>query len=108
MERLRAIWLELKGKKHVFHQRAIVRMKNNMVTGLLISKRWWYSDPKVMGDMGVKYFQDMITTFEPHMVETNIAVVKRVVTREMNSKLQHPFTTEEVKQAVFQMHPQKP
>ena len=61
-----------------------------------------------MGDMGVKYFQDMITTFEPHMVETSIAVVERVVTREMNSQLQHPFTTEEVKQGVFQMHPLKP
>ncbi len=61
-----------------------------------------------MGDMGVKYFEDMITTFEPHMVETSIARVERVVTREMNSKLQHPFTTKEVKQAVFQMHPQKP
>ena len=65
-------------------------------------------DQKVMGDMGVKYFEDMITTFEPHVVESNIPVVKRVVMREMNSKLQHLFTTEEVKQAVFQMHPQKP
>ena len=54
-----------------------------------------------------KYFHDLFTSENPTDMESVLDVVEKRFTREMNNSLLQPYTTEEVRQALFQMHPSK-
>lgn len=55
------------------------------------------------------YYTDLFLTQNPTelTIDNVIQHVKCKVTHEMNSNLSTPFTTEEVRQAIFDMHPSK-
>ena len=53
------------------------------------------------------YFQKLFTTTNPIGMDPILDSVDRVGTLDMNSTLLQPYTSDEVKQALFQMHPSK-
>ena len=53
------------------------------------------------------YFQNIFTTSGPTRIEETLVAVDRVVSEEINQQLLLPFTPEEVRVALFQMHPSK-
>lgn len=54
-----------------------------------------------------QYFQGLFTTSNSVNMETILDSVEQVITPTMNYSLLKPYTLEEVRQAVFQMHPSK-
>ena len=57
--------------------------------------------------MAESYFQKLFTTANPVGMDPVLDLVDRVVTLDMNNTLLQPYTPDEVKQALFQMHPSK-
>ena len=67
---------------------------------------WWESDVGIT-TAAEKYFQDLFTTTNPSNMDNVLNVVDRVVTPDMNHMLLQPYTPDEVRCALFQMHPSK-
>jgi carbamoylphosphate synthase small subunit len=60
-----------------------------------------------METVAMEYFQQLFLSSNPTLIAPVTQLVDEVVTQDMNSKLLHPFSREEVKCALFQMHPSK-
>ena len=54
-----------------------------------------------------EYFQRLYTTTNPNVIREVLDMVDRVVTPAMNQTLLQPYSPDEIKQALFQMHPSK-
>lgn len=54
-----------------------------------------------------EYYKRLFTTLDNLNMDDVLASVDRVVTREMVRNLVRPYTTEEVRTTLFQMHPSK-
>ena len=57
--------------------------------------------------MAKDYFQGLFTSAHPSHNERVLKAVDHMITPEMNHHLIQPYTAEEVKRALFQMHPSK-
>ena len=53
------------------------------------------------------YFQNLFTSASSNAMEPVLDMVDKVVTLDMNNTLLLPYTSDEVKQALFHMHPSK-
>ena len=53
------------------------------------------------------YFQKLFSIANPNVMGPVLDSMERVVTPDMNNTLLQPYTTNEVKRALFQMHPSK-
>ena len=67
----------------------------------------WCTCKRHIAIVAEQYFQCLFTTANPVNMETVLDSVERVVTRTMNNSLLEPYTPEEVRRALFQMHPSK-
>ena len=67
---------------------------------------WWESDVGIT-TAAEKYFQDLFTTTNPSNMDNVLNVADRVVTPDMNHMLLQPYTLDEVRSTLFQMHPSK-
>jgi exonuclease III len=107
-QRSRAVWLE-SGDKNTkfFHQKATQRRRTNTITGLLDSLDIWQEDTQVIGRIIENYFSQMFTSATQCQTEITTETLDQVVTPLHNQTLLSPYTAEEIKKAVFQMHPSK-
>ena len=109
-QRSRAIWL-FAGDKNTkfFHQRATQRKRKNQIRGLFNKIGEWCSDEEQIADTAVEYFQDLFTSSQPEDEEIGLVLeaVDQQVTDDINSTLMEPYTGDEVRRALFQMHPSK-
>lgn len=64
-------------------------------------------DPERGEDIIVDYFTNLFTTSNPQSLNVVTDHIERRVRAEMNSKLLQPFSAEEVRNALAQMHPSK-
>jgi hypothetical protein len=107
-QRSRVAWLHGgDNNSKYFHECASQRKRTNTIHGLRDSTQTWQTDPGVMENIAVEYFQSLFVSSNPTHIAPVTQLVDEVVTHDMNMKLLHPFTTEEVKTALFQMHPSK-
>ena len=109
-QRSRAIWLSTGDKNtKFFHQRATQRKRKNQIRGLFNKIGEWCSDEEQIADTAVEYFQDLFTSSQPEDEEIGLVleVVDQQVTDDINSTLMEPYTGDEVRRALFQMHPSK-
>ena len=54
-----------------------------------------------------EYFQQLYTTTNPNEIGAILDKVDRVFTPDLNQNLLQPYTPDEIKRALFQMHPSK-
>uniref|UniRef100_A0A803PV21 Reverse transcriptase n=1 Tax=Cannabis sativa TaxID=3483 RepID=A0A803PV21_CANSA len=106
-QRSKQLWLrEGDQNSKYFHAMASSRRRNNSIHKLRREDgTWsdWESDlPHVMTD----YFQNLFTSSSADCVEV-VNSIPQVVSNEQNFYLQQLITDEEVKKALFQMHPDK-
>jgi hypothetical protein len=107
-QRSRMVWLEVGDRNtKYFHQYANQRKKTNGIQGFRNEANVWCDSEQQMEDIAVTYFQNIFTTSGPTRIEETLAAVDRVVSEEINHQLLLPFTPEEVRVALFQMHPSK-
>jgi hypothetical protein len=90
-----------------FHSQAQQRRRTNCLSGLWNSDNVWCTDENQIEDIAVSYFDDIFHTSTPVNLEDTLTAVNSRVTSEANQRLLQPFTTDEVRMALFQMHPSK-
>ncbi|XP_024155881.1 uncharacterized protein LOC112163846 [Rosa chinensis] len=107
-QRSRAIWLK-DGDRNFkfFHQRASNRKQKNKIKGLFDDNGVWQTSSNGIEDVVMKYFQQVYASQAPD-VRAQEVVLQTIVSRvtiEMNELLLAPYSMEEVRNALFQMHP---
>jgi hypothetical protein len=107
-QRSRVSWLK-GGDRNTsfFHESASQRKKANTIVGLRDLNDNWQTDMGTMESIAVAYFNHLFTSSIPSTVGEVVQYVDPVVTTDTNADLMRPFTYDEVKRALFQMHPSK-
>ena len=104
----RSIWL-LAGDKNTkfFHQRASQRRRKNNIVGLYDRFGVWQTKEDQIGNIAEEYYKQLYTSTNSMGVEEVMEAVDQRVTEEMAQSLTQAYSEEEVKTALFQMHPSK-
>lgn len=107
-QRSRVAWLT-EGDRNTgyFHARASERRRKNLIRGLRDSTGQWQTEDEKVEEIIVDYFQHLFTSSHPHNTEQILKTMDRRVSDRMNANLMREFCAEEVKAALFQMHPTK-
>ena len=105
---LRSIWLPVGDKNtKFFHQRASQRRQKNHIAGTFNANDEWCTTDDGIADAAEQYFKALLTSAQPTNMEAVLDPVNRLVTPNMNHQLLQPYTPEEIKRVLFQMHPSK-
>ena len=75
--------------------------------GLYDREGEWYTDEEKIASIAEEYYKHLYTSSPSLDMDDVIESVDRVVTEGMAQSLTHPYTEEEVKTTLFQMHPSK-
>ncbi|VVA31228.1 PREDICTED: reverse mRNAase [Prunus dulcis] len=104
----RVAWLK-EGNRNskFFHQCANSRRKRNSIHGLCDSGATWHETRDEIAKVVVDYFQDLFTSQGRGSTQEVLNSIEPRVSVSMNYTLNADFTYEEVKTALFQMHPTK-
>ena len=107
-QRSRVNWLtDGDQNTNFFHECAGQRKRTNTIQGLRDNEDIWRTDLREVEQIAIDYFNTLFTSSRPTAVEEVVQVVESVVTPDINEDLLRPFSLDEVKQALFQMHPSK-
>jgi hypothetical protein len=107
-QRSRMTWLAAgDSNTKFFHSQANQRRRTNCLSGLWNSDNVWCTDESQIENIAVSYFDDIFHTATPVNLEDTLTAVNSRVTPEANQRLLQPFTADEVRIALFQMHPSK-
>ena len=71
------------------------------------SEEIWCTFDEQIAQVAESYFQELFSTAHPQNMESVLQAVQKQVTPHMNESLTYPYTTNEVRLALFQMHPSK-
>jgi hypothetical protein len=107
-QRSRMVWLEAGDKNtKFFHTFANQRQRTNGIQGLRDEANEWCTAENQVEDIAVNYFRNMFATSYPTRIAETLTAVDKVVSEESNQRLLQPYTSDEVRIALFQMHPSK-
>uniref|UniRef100_A0A2N9IM41 Reverse transcriptase domain-containing protein n=1 Tax=Fagus sylvatica TaxID=28930 RepID=A0A2N9IM41_FAGSY len=107
-QRSRMVWLEAGDQNtKFFHNYANQRQRTNGIQGLRNQEDVWCTAENQVEDIAVNYFRNIFTTSHPTRIGETLSAVEKVVSEETNQRLLQPFTPEEVRTALVQMHPSK-
>jgi hypothetical protein len=90
-----------------FHNHAQQRRRTNHMVGILNDQNEWCTSDQQKQSVAVEYFQRLFASSNPTRINETLQAVDRTVTQDANHKLLLPFTADEVRVALFQMHPSK-
>ncbi|KAK6141496.1 hypothetical protein DH2020_024763 [Rehmannia glutinosa] len=92
---------------HLDHRPASARKARNTIRGLMSSHGDFYSDKEVMLEIIIDYFERLFKTDSPshEYIQWVTECLNPVVDVEMNDSLNMPFSSGEVKKAVFELGP---
>lgn len=106
-QRAKAFWLrDGDMNTRFFHATASARKKTNTIQKLLGNDGVWYDSEDDMCEIVKNYFTDLFEASDG-VYDPVISTVLPRVTNSENALLTEPFTIEEFKKALFQMHPDK-
>lgn len=106
-QRAKQYWLtEGDQNSRFFHRYAANRRRNNNIKGLEDSNGNWKEENEDVQSIITEYFS---TLFKSSVVDGRLSVEESIasVSEEQNANLLLPFRDEEIKTAVFSMHPDK-
>jgi hypothetical protein len=90
-----------------FHSRATQRKRKNTICSLLGPDNIRADSDDAMASIVDQYFQDLFTLSHPTPINQTIDCMEPTVTASHNSQLLQTYSAEEIKKAIFQMHPSK-
>ncbi|KAL5576703.1 hypothetical protein UlMin_018402 [Ulmus minor] len=109
-QRSRMNWLAYGDRNSkVFHMKASERRRKNKISGLFNNEGIWFSDSGDVLNIVQDYFQTIFSSSTPSFsdLEVVLSCVRPRVTRDMNEILLRPFSGEDVRKALMDMHPTK-
>nr|DAD38904.1 TPA_asm: hypothetical protein HUJ06_013226 [Nelumbo nucifera] len=89
-----------------FHTAASTRKRTNRISRLMDDEGNWHDDPSSLCQVVQDYFRKLFSLSSSHAIDGFDFVDCKVLDSE-NEKLLSPFSFEEFKESVFQMHPNK-
>ena len=105
-QRSQSIWLPAGNKNtKYFHNRASQFQRKNHISGVFDFEERWCTFDEQIAQVAESYFQELFSTAQPQNMESVLQAVQRKVTPHMNERLTRPYTANEVRLALFQMHP---
>uniref|UniRef100_A0A803PY90 Reverse transcriptase domain-containing protein n=1 Tax=Cannabis sativa TaxID=3483 RepID=A0A803PY90_CANSA len=109
-QRSRALWLR-HGDRNTkfFHFKASARRKKNTILGLYDSQGRWRTSEKDLADIAISYFQQLFSQSNggSEIREELRGCVPCRISSDENRALLEPFSSEEIKSTLFQIHPLK-
>ena len=90
-----------------FHSQVQQRKRTNAIVGLLNNDDIWCTDETQIEGIEVNYFEELFRSTQPVNPNDTLSAVESVVTMDANQNLLRPFLAEEVRAALFEMHPSK-
>ena len=96
----------LKNRKF-FHQKASQRRWKNQILGVYDSEGRWGTLKDSIAHTAEHYFQQLFTSSHLTTIDGVLNSVDSLVTSGMNATLLQRYNPEEVKTALFEMHPSK-
>jgi hypothetical protein len=107
-QRSRVSWLkEGDHNTKFYHKCASQRQKTNTILGLRDDNGVWHSDAMAINSIAVDYFHNLFSSSNPDSIDEVIQSVASVVSPDMNDSLMQPFSSEEIRRALFQISPSK-
>ena len=104
----RSLWLPAGDKNtSFFHQRASQRKKKNTIEGLYDENGVWQSDEGRVSAIAERYHADLFKAQSHTNMDKVLEDFDKVVTDEMVGSLNQPYSEEDVRRALFSMHPSK-
>ncbi|XP_074337686.1 uncharacterized protein LOC141674885 [Apium graveolens] len=106
-QRSKQLWLQAGDRNsRFFHNSATARRRSNQIHWLKNTEGEWRDWDSGLQDIITDYYKNLFTTSMADW-EPVIDCIHHVITREQNEFLLNEIAEEEVKQALFQMHPDK-
>ncbi|XP_073152537.1 uncharacterized protein [Henckelia pumila] len=109
-QRSRVNWLS-QGDRNTkfFHSSASTRCQNKLIKGLFNSLGEWFDDEPNMVGITTDYFSSLFASSNPSQsdIESVLEFINPIVNNHMNDILCTPFTAEEIRKVMFEMHPSK-
>ena len=104
----RSLWLSAGDKNtRFFHQRASQRTKKNTIDGLYNENGVWQTDEGRVFAIAERYYAELFKAQSHTNMDWVLDDVDKVVTNEMVQFLNQPYSKENVRRALFSMHPSK-
>ena len=104
----RSLWLSAGDKNtRFFHQRASQRTKKNTIDGLYNENGVWQTDEGRVFAIAERYYAELFKAQSHTNMDRVLDDVDKVVTNEMVQFLNQPYSKENVRRALFSMHPSK-
>lgn len=107
-QRSRALWLK-DGDRNTpfFHNKASNRKQRNSIFRIRDKDGLWVDEEKEVAGVLTSFFKDLFSSDGISDMHGVLDSVEAKVTVDMNGSLTWPYTKEEVKRALMQMHPTK-
>ena len=107
-QRSRVQWLK-NGDQNTkfFHGTATQRKRKNFIKGLRDGNGVWQEDEEVFSTLLNDFYTNLFTSSNPQDLDRMLDGVNAVVTDNMRTELDRPFTSEEVGEAINGMAPLK-
>ncbi|XP_030940118.1 uncharacterized protein LOC115965051 [Quercus lobata] len=90
-----------------FHHRASQRHLKNTIEELQNREGIWQTYLSRVSDIAEEYYTELFTTSNPNGMERVLDAIDKVVTEDMANQMTQPYIEEEVRVALFSMHPSK-
>ncbi|KAG7599040.1 Reverse transcriptase domain [Arabidopsis suecica] len=104
----RETWYQAGDKNtKIFHAITKQRRARNKILGLLNNDGMWVDKEVGIEHLAVDYFKDLFTTSDPQEFHSVLQDVPNMISEDMNQKLTREISPEEVKKALFSLHPDK-
>ena len=102
------VWLAAGDKNtRFFHQFATQRRRTNSISGLFDENGRWCSAEEDITGIASHYFENIFCSSHPQRMQDTLDAVEPMVCDLWNQQLLVGFTAEEVRKALFDMHPSK-
>ena len=90
-----------------FHNRASQSRRKNHIHGVFDGEGRWCNTEDGIAKVAESYFKDLFVATPIVNIEGVVQAVERQVTPQMNDRLTQRYSPDEVRTALFQMHPSK-
>jgi hypothetical protein len=84
-----------------YHVCASQRKRTNTILGLRDDHGEWHLGPATINTIAVDYFHNLFATSNLYSIDEVVCNVEVVVTVDMNDAMLKPFSSEEIRRALF-------
>lgn len=107
-QRAKVFWLideDLNTK--FFHRSATNRKKKNQLKGLFDKDGQWCTTDSDIETIVLQYYSELFSTSLPTNINEAVNLLPQIISEDMNAILSKQLSVEEIRLALFQMHPSK-